>query len=219
MAQRVEIQCGEGETAYTTTLTVDSLEAFQSLAQEWRVKRREGEELVAALLAAARDRISRVERSRNGKLNDGPNGEPAVEKFYAETGVLKNVRYKDGQRNDGAYGEPAIQILNAGLLISVQRFKDDNRNDGPNGEPAMQHFNAAGMLTNVGYWKNGVHNDGANGEPADQIFDDDSGTLIYAARYRGGELVKELNEEERAAYMATLPTKKPIPPSPPPSPR
>ena len=64
-----------------------------------------------------------VERYRDGKLNDGPNGEPAFERTSAD-GTHYVMRYRDGKRNDGPNGEPACDRTSADGDHCVQRYRD-----------------------------------------------------------------------------------------------
>jgi len=174
MSQQIEIPCGTGPEAYKVVVTGDSLETFQAASGDEQVKGKQDEALVAAILAVAKGSVSLVERFKDGKLNDGPNGEAAGLGFDESGTLFYANRYKDGKLNDGPNGEAAQQgFYDSGTLGYANRFKDGKLNDGPNGEPAMQEFNG-------------------------------SGTLDKAARFKEGKLVKELDDAEIAAYRALL---------------
>lgn len=124
--QQVEIEYQKDSSVFKVVLHAVSLDVFIAAAQQPNIRDKEGEELVAALLAHAKGAISGVFRYKDDKQNDGPNGEPATQKF-----------------ND------------SGMLIVVARYKDDKFNDGPNGEAAFQKFNGSGALIRVTRYKDG----------------------------------------------------------------
>jgi hypothetical protein len=158
VTEKVEIECGEGDAAYKVRLTAKSLDVFVKASGEPAVRRKEGEALVAALLAAAQGGISRLERfNKCDQRNDGPQGQPAVQGFNDSGALRFTVRHNYGLFNDGPNGEPAEQWFDDnGGLVYAQRYKDGSLNDGPNGEPARQWFDGGGALIMAERWKNGT---------------------------------------------------------------
>ena len=98
-------------------------------------KKKEGEELVAALLAAEKKNPSGI----------------TVEVTRSKT----NGRFGGAFLNDGADGEPARQSFYRGRLETVERYKDDQLNDGANGEAAFQYGQFGKTLEGVGYYTKG----------------------------------------------------------------
>lgn len=139
---------------------------------------------------------------KDGQWNDGPNGEPAMQRFNKEGGLAGTTRYRDGSRNDGPNGEPAEQQFDKnGALQRVYRYTNDISNDGPNGEPAAQHFNGNDVLIEALHYKNGKKNDGPNGEPAIQHFSD-TGVLTRAERFKDGIPIQVMTASEIRSYVA-----------------
>ncbi len=100
---------------------------------------------MAAILKAVPGGVSKVQRIKNGKLNDGKDGQPA-EQWYDDKGTLiRIVHYLNGLRNDGADGDAAVQWRDKGV-IGVVHCIDGKRHDGPKGEPAVQRYNLKGKL-------------------------------------------------------------------------
>ena len=125
--QQVEISCGEGAGTYAAVVTAQNLDFFLEAGKQPDVTGKSGEALVAALQALAKRRLAimGIERRKDGKWNDGPNGEPAFQEFNDAGTLVYAARWKDGRRNDGPNGEPAVQKFNdAGTLVYAARYKD-----------------------------------------------------------------------------------------------
>jgi hypothetical protein len=93
--QKVEIVCGEGKSAYKVVLTGKDLGVFKKASENPGVIAKEGEALVAAILATGG--ILEIERSKGGKRNNGANGEPAVQHFDDSGKMVSEENYKDGK--------------------------------------------------------------------------------------------------------------------------
>ena len=101
------IQCGDGEASYKAVLTARGIGAFWSAVyralEDGEMGNLKGEALVRDLLS--RSGISSVQRCKgDGVLNDGPNGEPAVQKFNRAGKPSDVAHYRDGVLNDSATG-------------------------------------------------------------------------------------------------------------------
>jgi hypothetical protein len=128
-------------------------------------------------------------------------GDTVYKNFNDKGVLVSIERTTNGNLNDGANGEPAYQEFNdKGAVIAVERYRDDKLNDGKNGEPAVQNFNDNGILTHAEYYKDNRRNDGINGEPAFQVYDD-NGTLILAVRYSYDVAIGILSAEEMKTYQ------------------
>ncbi|MCE9507960.1 MAG: hypothetical protein K8R48_06580 [Alphaproteobacteria bacterium] len=110
--------------AFKVVLTATSADVFMQAAQQQDIIIKEGEALIAALLAHAKGAISSVERFKNGRFNDGLNGEPAIQKFDSMLKLTYIRRYTDGKLNDGLNGEPAIQDFSDGRMTIAVSYKD-----------------------------------------------------------------------------------------------
>ena len=92
--QQVEVECGEGDGAYVVRITGESLAAFVAASRSLSVKGKEGEALVAALVVALPG-LKNVRRLKDGRLNDGPDGEPA-EQYFNDQRLVAATFYRDG---------------------------------------------------------------------------------------------------------------------------
>ncbi len=199
---QVEITYAQNQRAHKVVLMAKCLDVFVGAAKDPDITCKQGEALVAALLKNSNGNIFRAERCKDGKCNDGPNGEPAIQIFNDSGTLIEATRYKDNKLNDGPNGEPASQqFSDGGTLIEATRWKDGKCNDGPSGEPASRQFSASGTLVEATRWKDGKLNDGPNGEPASQQFSD-GGTLIVATHYKNGKPIKALTAAEIKTYLA-----------------
>ncbi len=122
----VQFEYGAGADAYKAVLTGKDESVLKQLKDHPEVQGKTGEALVTAVLAAFPEaRFFDVLRYKNGKLNDGVNGEPAHQMFDLN-GRLRFVAHCiGGVPRDAADGTPACQDFNKkGRLISATRFKE-----------------------------------------------------------------------------------------------
>ncbi len=123
--QKVEIEYALGQDAYKVVLTAASLDVFTAAAENPDILGLTGEKLVAALVDFAAGGITGIERYKNGKLNDGPAGEPAI--IVLQDGHPRHVRlYQDGKLRDGKNGEPASQDFVVGVLMAATTYAYNN---------------------------------------------------------------------------------------------
>lgn len=232
---RIEYQ-RDGRT-YHIWLFGAPLDFFLQASLKYEIKKLKGEKLAMALVAAAGGKISQVQRTINGVVNDGPLGEPGWQEFNSKGVCYMDVHMKDGKANDCANGRPACrQFTDDGKCYRTIRWKNGVINDGPKGEPADLHFDqrgtviqsvrykdnvmndgpggepayetfANGARVNAMYYKLGKRNDGANGEPAWQEFKEGFG-LHGAWRYKDGVLLGGVSRDEIDAYNAAADKKK-----------
>jgi hypothetical protein len=121
---QVEIEYKSGSDLFKVVLSAPALEAFTQAAQQPDILNKEGEELVAAIVAQAKNTVSSVERYKNGQRNNGANGEPAIQTFNDVLKLTYIRLYQDGKLTDGANGEPAIQDYSDGRLSFAASYKD-----------------------------------------------------------------------------------------------
>jgi hypothetical protein len=206
IAEAIGIMCGEGANASLVTLTArfEVLAKFQSKHP--------------AIFDIPIDQLQ-----SEGPLfvyNGGKDGEALVKEAIAAGGILVVNRhklvqntgdtFKDQLRHNGPNGEPAIQWFHEnGVQQQVCYYQDNQLHDGPNGIAAEQLFDKDGKLTQAKHFKNGKLNDGDNGEAAVTKYE--NGKLVYAARYKDGKLVKELEGRELAFYPDKPPSRFKIP--------
>lgn len=101
------------------------------------------------------DVVDQIKRYIDGKLNDGPNGEPAIETFYIGSHNIE--RYKNDKRNDGANEAPALERYDyKGQVTDIEHWTDGAHNDSPSGKPAVQKFSHYGALEYIESWKDGT---------------------------------------------------------------
>ncbi len=169
--KKCEVTYGYAPNNYQVFLTAKNLAVFKEASENADVRGKKGEEFVNAVV----------------KLG----------------GVLRIERYRDGRLNDTQRGEPAVQVFNdKGALIGVMRYKDDRLHDGENGAPAFQASDDKGTVRRTAHYKNGQRNDSVNGEAALLLFDV-RGKLAWAAQYRDDILSKTLTEQEVGQYFET----------------
>jgi hypothetical protein len=109
---QVYIDCGTEEAPYQIFLAAESMSTFETASKSPETQGKNGEELVAAILAVCGEDIIEIGRAENGKWNDGPNGEPAIQKFHKGI-LIENQHFQDGLMNDAADGTPAHIMFNA----------------------------------------------------------------------------------------------------------
>lgn len=136
-------------------LGVNDVESFEKAraaleAQGWR-----GDDLANALLAAQPDNVPFVKRYHDDKLNDGPDGEPAMITDVSGAGAgYKVEHYAHGYLQDPADGSPAVTICEKGpgyekSAAVARHYRDNKPQDGAKGEPSCQAFDAKGKLVSA----------------------------------------------------------------------
>lgn len=126
MSTTIEIFGGEEGLAYKVLLEVKRTDTILMLAQNPLIHTKQGEDLIQALTLAAKDDFVSIKRFLNGRLNDSPEGKPAVQLFDGGK-VYWEGRYQNGNLNDGVNGEAAVQSFrDDGQLQVIARFKDGN---------------------------------------------------------------------------------------------
>jgi hypothetical protein len=177
------IECGINQDAYKVFLNIRSLSAYHAACELPDVKGKEGESLVAAMLAANPYNIKEVSRCRDFKFNDGPKGEPAYQRFDENGMMIETCHYFKGNLHDGANGEPAYQRRTITGSWVISRYWLGKLNDGKNCEPAVQEFTSEGKLSAATHYYKGKRNDGADGAPASLQFNRKGTKLLQATRY------------------------------------
>ena len=156
MAQKVLVNCGQGKDAYQIYMTAADVEVFVSLVDHKSAKNKEGEELVAALVAAAEGKITKVERKKDGVLNDTPSGKPAVQRFLSTIEIINIAPPNPVKHFIYAFNKTA-SILRT-RLVEELHYQNGLLNDGANGEEAVRKFDrfgAAGRVLEVARYKDG----------------------------------------------------------------
>jgi hypothetical protein len=87
-----------------------------------------GDELLAALAEKGRGLVSAIGYQKFMNLNNGPDGQPALQDFDT-SGRLRRVLFmNDGLMNDGPNGQPCQQHLDEdGYIISATRYHNSQK--------------------------------------------------------------------------------------------
>lgn len=206
MAQEITINYTEGQDVYRVILAVNDSPVLNEASIPADIK---GEKRVAAIVAAGG--VKEIGRVKNGAWHDGPDGQPAFQRFNDDGTLYRTTHHQQVTINYGegkdAYqvtltgegslvfnnasipadikGEDRIAaIFAAGGVSYIERKKDGTFDDGPNGEPARQSFNKSGMPSFIERYQNGKKNDGLNGEPCAEIFYWNSGKPASVSRHK-----------------------------------
>lgn len=186
MAYELEINYTDDAGERKIVLTAVVLEVFKQVAQNSSLTEKKGEELAAAIIKIYSQGqgwtpITRTKRYLNGQLNDGPNGEPAVNEIINSNGKVKTpLEMAIG----GSDQDVRIEHRIGGVL-----------HDAANGEAAWVEKVGDKILYKE-YYTSGKLNDPASGEPAVQKFPRYNGQPYTAQRFRHGELIAELTAAE-----------------------
>lgn len=146
---------------------------------------------VGTIVKTTDDGYSRITRRYDdaGRMQDGPNGEPALTVSRVDDTWIRTMHYRDGKRQDPPSGEPAgVRYEHDGTIIETMRLSDDQLNDGPNGEPAVVHYHFSGNVSVEMRFTDDEANDGPNGEPA-VVHYDESGNVTQTDHYRAGNYI------------------------------
>jgi hypothetical protein len=128
MAEQLNIRYKKDGATFTVVLSAESSEFFRQAAQQPDLQDKDGEDLVAGLLAQAQGAVSWVERYRNGQINDGPNGEAAQQMFGKGGNIEFKGYFTNNLLNDSANGEPAVQIFDdRGWLTRAEHYKNGKK--------------------------------------------------------------------------------------------
>jgi len=138
MLQRIEITCGDGPHAYQVTLTGENL---RSVFENACLQDKEGEARVRAIVELGG--VSKIERRKEGRYNDGPQNEPALLVFN-DNGTPRAIRhFKNGELNDIANGEPAVlQYDHSGSKLVYAVHFDNGREIKKLTQPEMDAYAA-----------------------------------------------------------------------------
>lgn len=188
--KKLEVTYIVGRDSYKAVFSAKSGDVFIQAALQPEILSKAGEDLVAAISAFGKGKISRIDRYKNDLRNNGVNGEPAVEEFHENGNLMWQSLFTNGAATDAPDGTPCVRHYHEnGSIASIQHYKNNQRNDGPQNDPAHRVYNQAGILVSQIHLKNGKPHDGADGEYAIQNFSK-SGKLVYAASFKDGALQK-----------------------------
>ncbi len=208
--QQKEIDCGGGRKIVVTGKDLTMAFQVASIGKS-------GDALVEALLKSAPGSISTITRYKDGKREDGLDGQAAVQvfddkgrqtlrahykndqpgdtadevcfqQFDGETGrLLVKRHYLNGRLNDTPT-EPAVMMAYNKNEVIWERYNNGERSDGPNGEAAVEKFLEDGTLVSQARYRNNQKNDGLNGEPGYQRFDK-NGKVTLTEHWKDGYFV------------------------------
>lgn len=98
----------------------------------------------------------------NGKLHDGPNGEPAEAGFNEDGSLSYEFCFIHGQHSDGLSSR---MWWPDGTPRMTSRYLNGLTHNGPNGEPAIEQWDTKGRRSLASYRIAGQVNNSPNGEP------------------------------------------------------
>ncbi len=179
----VNIDYSKDGSAYRIMLDVRSLDIIAAAAQQDSIKNLEGEALAAALLKFARGGVMRISRFKDNIRNDGPDGEPAMQRYNAEGKVEATLHMQADVLHDSIKGAAALQEMRFGMLFR-QHYKNGQLHNGAKGEAATYGPDAKGEHIHERYYENGVLQD-VDGTPALRVYTRDK-LLILTQRYTAG---------------------------------
>lgn len=136
-----KIVCGEGRDSYEVTIS-SYPNRRQKLRRAFNARGKTGEDLVSAIVTAGS--VSSIYRIKEGRFNDGPNGEPALQSFSNSWFLSEDRHCKDGQTTD------IISFHDNGQVASLRRYENNQLHDAANGEAAIESYDRNGGLTKVG---------------------------------------------------------------------
>jgi hypothetical protein len=188
MSYELEIECGTFDWYKVFIEATDRSVFTRATEAHPELLEKTGEKFVEALLKILPpvDVLSLSRKNNKDQLCDGPNGEPAWQKFSPEKGVsraqwnggdlqdgnkpfvVEEKHYQDDKLNDACDGTAAVRKFDktTGHLTAKEHYRAGLRNNAADGEAACQWFNASGELTEKQYYTDDKRNDGPNGEPA-----------------------------------------------------
>jgi hypothetical protein len=182
--------CGEGQDTYEVRITAYP-DLRQKLRRAFNTRGKTGEDKVSAIVASGG--VEHIYRVKDGRYNDGPNGEPGEQFFYNKRITTMNDmdwHYKDGHPTS------LVTFHDKGRVESVYRYENDRVHDLASGEAAIEEYDRNGGLIKVGRADGTLY----NLRPQDEM---ESIEKYYGAaiadHFRSTE-VKYLNAQEIAAY-------------------
>lgn len=156
MTQAVEIPYQAEDGSYVVTVTAKDIDFFAKAAANPRIAEKTGERLVDALMLESKQDILRIERRKEGRLNDSPEGMPAISVFKdGDRKYVSHYHYRDDRLDDGLNGAPAIVEYRAEGL-RVKRYNNGLLNDYSRDKPAISVFDANNVLQYVAHFKDGT---------------------------------------------------------------
>lgn len=122
--QELKLEFTKGQDKYMARIWIKNMDLLTQVAAAEDFNSKSAEEVLSFLLAKARPILRSVEITKNGLLNDGPNGEPAKQIFFSQGSHLSERTYlKDGQPNDPPSGVPAHIKFNPNLQDNLNYSK------------------------------------------------------------------------------------------------
>ncbi|MHB8318119.1 MAG: toxin-antitoxin system YwqK family antitoxin [Acidimicrobiales bacterium] len=92
----------------------------------------------------------------DGRLQDPPDGSPAMRSFHPDGTVESEQHYQNGRLQDPPDGTPAMRRFHLdGTVESEEHYRSDFLQDPPDGSPAMRWFRSDGTVESEEHWQNG----------------------------------------------------------------
>ena len=126
-------------------------------------------------------------RDADGKLQDPPDGAPAVRWFHPDGTVEREEHYQADKLQDPPDGSPALRRLRPdGTVEYEEYYQADKLQDPPDGSPAVRWFRSDGLVANEAHYQSGRLQDPPDGSPAIRRLRSD-GTVEYESHYQAGK--------------------------------
>ncbi len=203
MVAEFELVAGAGKDHYSIVIGVRDTKELADACKLLDQNIQGPEALIKGLLKAAPGSIISVDRYKDGKLNDGPAGEPAQQRYYADGALLRESRFVQGLLSDNmTYGYADNEYYPNGQLKQQTRANLGRMQDGSGGDPALKVYAEDGKLKMVQRCQHGKLQNSPAGDPAVEIFNTD-GTLETAFNAKAGKVVRELTPAQLTELQET----------------
>ena len=106
-------------------------------------------------------------RDADDKLQDPPDGSPAVRLLRSDGTVEGEAHYQSDHLQDPPDGSPAVRRLRSdGTVAGEDHYRAGKLQDPPDGSPAMRWFRSDGTVEGEEHWQAGRLQDPPDGSPA-----------------------------------------------------
>ena len=124
----------------------------------------------------------------DGKLQDPPDGSPAVRDLRPDGSVEYEAHWQAGKLQDPPDGSPAIRWSHPdGTVEREEHYQADKLQDPPDGSPALRRLRPDGTVEYEEYYQADKLQDPPDGSPAVRWFRSD-GLVANEAHYQSGRL-------------------------------
>ena len=126
-------------------------------------------------------------RAADGRLQDPPDGSPAVRWFRPDGVIERESHWQAGHIQDPPNGSPAVRRFRPdGTVQQEEHWQAGDLQDPPDGAPAVREFSPDGTVYREEHWQDGNLQDPPDGSPAVQRFRSD-GSVKYEEHCQAGK--------------------------------